>query len=147
MVLIKDLLPKPVSVEIGEAKVDVKGLGIRSVAHLLEKYQDVFLEFFSGENLSADALITLAPEMSLDIIAMAIGAEGQEDDIADLPLESQIEILMATWKLSVPNPKKLQELLGAAMTALNKTAAADPESVKEEMERRLKSSPDKSPKD
>jgi len=59
-------------------------------------------------------LIVNAPNMARDLIAAATDTSEQEEieAIAKLPIGVQITALSEIWKASVPDPKRLEEILG-----------------------------------
>jgi hypothetical protein len=118
-VIIADLLPEPVEVNVGNGTLAVRGLQLDDLAPLITKYQDDLAQFFAGDGFDAQAMIIQAPHMAADIIAIGAEAVGQEADIRKLPAASQIEALLAIWKISVPDVKKLRESLLGAVASLS----------------------------
>lgn len=110
-VVIADLLPQPVSVELGRGTVEARGLSLNEIVPLIEKYKDDLAPFFSDDKPNAEYMLSKAPRMAADIIALGINAVGQEDDIMKMPAAAQINCLTAIWNLSVPDVKKLRESL------------------------------------
>jgi hypothetical protein len=78
-----------------------------------------------------EALIDVLPDLAVQLIAMGLRCEGQEEQIKTMPLATQIEVLMDVWELSVPDAKKLKARLsllleGAKSLAVNQKKAALP---------------------
>lgn len=121
-----DLLPpkKPVPLPWGGA-LEVGGLDLDQVALLMSENGDNLLEAFVGEVVDYKALVKSSPKLVAQIICMASGTEGQEDVARKFPLQTQVEMLTAIWKETVPDVKKLVDLLSTAAARLNegKTAA------------------------
>lgn len=111
-VLIADLLPQAVTVEVGRGTVEVSGLTLDDIVPLFAKHKDELGQFFSDtDDFDAAGLLMAAPAMAAEIVALGIGAVGQEDDIRKMPAAAQIECLIAIWNQSVPDVKKLRESL------------------------------------
>jgi hypothetical protein len=125
-VMIKDLLPQPEEVSIGRGKLAVRGLGLKNVSKLLETYRGELAQFFVNDAFDAPLMISTAPQLAIDIIAMASGTEGQEEFIERIPVAAQIELLLSIWKLSVPDVKKLRESLLEVVATLNPPVNAIP---------------------
>jgi len=112
VVVIKDLLPAPRFIEVGEGKLlEIRGLRLDETIKLLEKHKDPLAVFFGGDKLNFELLIAQAPDMVAEIIALTANAVGQEEDIKFLPLGVQVEAITTVWELSVPSVKKLSESL------------------------------------
>jgi hypothetical protein len=112
-VIIKDLLPPPRIVQVGEGHLAVRGLRLDETIALLtkEEYKSSLATFFSGENLNFTLLVAQAPDMVATVIALGADAVGQEEDIKLLPVGTQVEAVTAVWEMSVPSVKKLSESL------------------------------------
>jgi hypothetical protein len=110
---IKDLLPPPRLISVGEQSLSVRALRLDETIKLLtqEQYKSSLATFFSGETLNFTLLVAQAPDLVANVIAMAAGAEGQEEDIKLLPVGTQVEAVTAVWEMSVPSVKKLSESL------------------------------------
>ena len=117
-VVVKDLLPLPIEVPIGNKKIKVRGVDLTQTIVLLKDYSEPLQVFFGSPNLDFTLLVAQAPDMVARVIAMGIDAEGQEADCKKLPLQSQVDILMAVWEQSVPNVKKLLASLQKASASL-----------------------------
>jgi hypothetical protein len=128
-VVIKDLLALPEVVPVGRGDLSVRGLHLKNISKLLETYRGELAQFFVNDVFDAPLMIATAPQLAVDIIAMASDSEGQEDDIERIPVASQIELLLTIWKLSVPDVKKLRESLLEAVTTLSAVNRAPVESV------------------
>ena len=124
-VVIKDLLPKPIVVDIGNGKLSLRGINAEETIKLLHEYKEPLSVFFGKTNLDFTMLVATAPKMVAEIIAMGGDAVGQEDDIKMMPLQAQVECLMAVWEQSVPNIKKLLASLAKASESLKVAQAQD----------------------
>lgn len=118
-ILIKDLLPKPIDVAIGNGtSLSVRGITLKETIDLLTRYQDPLAAFFSNTKMDFRLLVAQAPRMVAEIIGMGVGAVGQEDDIERLPLQVQVEAVSAVWEQSVPNVEGLLASLARASSSL-----------------------------
>lgn len=115
---IADLLPESRKVNIGRGEVEVNGISLGDLVPLVNRHGAAlgpFLDTKQGENPDFTSLIYSAPEVVADLISIGIGAE-DKSLVKRIPLASQVEILLAMWELSVPDPKaltaKLSKLLG-----------------------------------
>lgn len=117
-VKIKDLLPAPRVIEVGEHTLEVRGLRLDETIKLLETHKKPLSVFFGGQALNFELLIAQAPDMVAEIIGMTADAVGQEEDIKLLPIGTQVEAITAVWELSVPSVKKLLESLRKVSSGL-----------------------------
>lgn len=112
---LEDLIPAPITVNVGRGSVEVRGLTLTHIGVLLSKYgQELAPVFSEDSDPDFSVLLSVAPALCSDLIAMAIGAEDQLAYVELIPLSAKLDILMGTWKLSVLDPKglagKLREL-------------------------------------
>lgn len=120
---IKDLLPAGREVPVGTGKAELRGLTLDHITRLLDKHGDALSSLFESEGKDFTSVVANAPGLVADALAMALGAEGQEDDIRKLPGSNQVELLLALWEETIPDVKKLKELLSGAMAALPEESA------------------------
>jgi hypothetical protein len=123
MANIADLLPLPEKINIGRGTIDVTGIPLNKLVRLLGVYQNEAGQLYeeykqNGNKVPYERVLFLFPEMVASIIAIASDAEGQEADVRKIAGPTQIEALMAIWKLTVPDAKKLQSLLSEVMALL-----------------------------
>jgi len=126
MANIADLLPLPVNVNLGRGNLEVTGVPLDKLVRLLGVYQNEIGQMYdeyksNGNKIPFERVLFLFPEMVASIIAIAGDSEGQEADIRKIAGPAQVEALMAIWKLTVPDAKKLQSLLSEVMALLPKT--------------------------
>lgn len=107
MVRVADLIPPPSMVEVNNIPVAVRGLTLKEISVLLSKHQDVLVAFLGSGVEDKDSLVASAPNMVAEIIATAMDADDQVEDVKRLPFNSQVDLLQKTWELSVPDLKKL----------------------------------------
>lgn len=116
------------SVKIGEQAIDVYGVSLAGIAHLIHRFPEL-RAIIEGEpeKLTPDAVYGAAPNAVAAIIACGcglIGDEKAEGIAANLPLETQYELLAAIGRATMPGGvgpfvDKLRELqsFAAAFTA------------------------------
>lgn len=122
---IADLLQLETQVELQPGvSVPVRALTLQEMMKLLVGARETFVALYSqGVSGSSDSLapfLLAAPDLVVKIVALGLGAEGQEADIAKLAPTVQLIALNEIWKLSVPDPKKAQELLSEVTAQLKK---------------------------
>jgi len=118
-VVIADLLPEAVLVEVGKGSIEVRGIPLDQLVPLIARHGEGLSKFLVGDKFNAEAMALHAPEIVVDLLAAACDAKGQEADLRRLPAAVQIEILLTTWKLSVPDVKKLRSSLLGLIKSLN----------------------------
>lgn len=128
-VVIADLLPEPVKIEVGRGTVAAHGLTLDTVVPLIMNHKDEVMPFFAGEEPDLNGLILSAPTLAASIIAEGIDAVGQEDDIRKMPAAIQLECLLAIWNQSVPDVKKLRESLLTVVASISLDPAAATKSL------------------
>ena len=116
MVKFKDLLPMPVLVNMESGSFEVHGLNLADVSKLMSLHFDTIASFINGDAIDFKSLAIQSPDVVAEIIAMASDAKVQEYDIKRLPFLSQVEALKTIWDLTVPDVKKLTELLSVVGT-------------------------------
>ena len=120
-VKISDLVPKKISISVGESSLEVACLGLAQMTTLIENYKEPLLQLIASSgsgNVDFAALLTTAPDMVVSLIALGADAVGQEDDIRLLPVGVQIEAAAAIWQLSVPDVKKLVSVLSTVLAQM-----------------------------
>jgi len=118
-----DLLPTPAKVELPNGKsFEVSGLSLEQVAALMATNFEVIATFMVGDTLDFKAFVLKSPEVAASVIAAGADAHGQEESIRKLPFQVQLDALSQIWNLTVPDVKKLKELLAGATAALNENA-------------------------
>lgn len=122
---IADLLPTKAKVEVSPDKfVEIRSLTLAEMVQLFLVSQDLFLSLyakFQEGSTDTDKLAPFllgAPEFVANVLAYAMDAEGQQEDIKRMPPTVQLIALNECWKMSVPDPKKARELLSVVMAQL-----------------------------
>lgn len=110
-VSILDLIPEPTPVPTGRGNLMVRGLTLEETVALLRNHAEVIASFFGEGEPDFDAMLYQAPGLVATIIAWAADARDQETAVARLPISVQLAALSAIWKASVPDLKKLSELV------------------------------------
>lgn len=110
---LEDLLPEPKQVIIGRGALTIRGLEMQEMARLLAAYKGTLMGYLAGQKQDWMGLLVASPELVTDIIAMASGYEDEQDraKLRRIPPQFQLDCLEAVYKLSVPDEKKLGELL------------------------------------
>jgi hypothetical protein len=109
---IKDLVPATRVVNLGRGDAPVYSLDVAQVANLLINHGEELNAFFTeGAKPDFAALLAVMPSVAMQLIAMGLRAEGQEEDVKSIPLASQVEVLINVWELSVPDLGKLKARL------------------------------------
>lgn len=129
---VSELIPVPGK---GGTKQDVEVFGVSAegIAYLFNKFPEIRM-LMTGKTLEKDKLAKLAPAAIAAIIAAATGSPGDkkaEAVAARLPLESQMDILDATVRLTMPGGigpfaerlTSLAAMLGASESDLTGTEA------------------------
>jgi hypothetical protein len=125
MVSLLDVAPvkKSVRTPTGDSEIEVYGVSAHGIAALFQRFPEIRM-LISGQEVSTDKLIELAPDAVAAIIAAATGTPGNKDAeaiAARLPLETQIDIIDAALELTMPQGvgpfvvrlEKMGALLGA----------------------------------
>lgn len=137
VVKIEDLLPKNVEVEVSPGKfLSIRPLELQELMTLFASAQDVFMGLYAavrspGSNYQKLApLLMAAPAFVANVLALATDSVGQEKAIRRIPFGVQLIAVHECWRLSVPDPKKLGELLSGVMDdlrALKKEVPVSPD--------------------
>lgn len=112
---IADLLPSPRKVPTGNGDLEVRGLSLEQTSNLLTEYSTELMQFFGGENVDFKGLVIASPGIVAEVICLASDAVGQEDDARRFPVHVQIAAMTAIWEETIPDIKKLSELLSTAL--------------------------------
>lgn len=122
-VKISELLPKPVDVDAGIGTFQVRALNMKELVQLIVDHREGMVALFDG-GMAGDLsrFVDEAPDLSRDIIALSAGVTDSEEieAIEQLPGTVQLVALLEIWRLTVPQPKKLVELLSALRTQVEK---------------------------
>lgn len=116
---ITDLVQLKRQVDVSDTEViEVKALTLTEMVQLFIESRDTFLSLFAaGLDGKTDAeslapFLLSAPELVAQVIAMGMGSPENTKIIQEtLAATVQLIALEAIWELSVPDPKKAQELL------------------------------------
>lgn len=120
------LLPPPRVSELGNGSAPVYGLTLVQLSALLEQHSAEVSKFLETTTPDVASLARVLPELAVKIIAMGLRSEGQEDVIRNqMPLATQLEVLMDIWEASVPDSKKLVARLSGLLAAA-KSLAVNP---------------------
>jgi hypothetical protein len=121
-----DIAPPKHTVKVGTKDLPVSGISARSIADLLARFPDlekaIGMPMIDADAAAERAVLfrKVAPDAISAIIAAATGNHGdaRAEAIAEsLPLETQMDILEATFKLTFPSGvgpfvRRLQALTG-----------------------------------
>jgi len=122
-VKISELLPKPVDVDAGTGTFQVRALNMKELVQLILDHRDGMVALFDG-GMGGDLsrFVDEAPDLARDIIALSAGVSDPEEveAIEQLPGTVQLVAMLEIWRLTVPQPKKLIELLSALRTQVEK---------------------------
>lgn len=114
-VKISELLPKPALIDTGTGEFSVHALDLKEIVELITEYREGMAMLFDGGMAGKDLtpVVAKAPFMVRDIIAKAADVDDPEEvnAIEHLPGTVQLVALMEIWKLTVPQPKKMLQLL------------------------------------
>jgi len=126
-VKIEDLIPKDVQVEVSPGKfLNIRPLELQEMMTLFIGAQDLFMNLYAAVQAPGTTyqklspLLLAAPEFVANVIAAATDSVGQEKAIRRLPAAVQLIAVHECWRLSVPEPKKLGELLSVVTGELRK---------------------------
>jgi hypothetical protein len=73
-----DIVPASASVDVGGVSVAVSGVSVKGIASLLARFPEI-QGAMTGEGITADKIIALAPDAVAAIIAAGCGAPGNAD--------------------------------------------------------------------
>lgn len=127
--LIKDLIPVPKTVKFGKKEAKVAGLALEDVVLVLEKHKDALSASFAGDKPDFLKLAKTSPDLVAEVICLSLGSVGQEADAKKLPMHMQVEILIAIWEETVPDLKKITELLSGVMGQLKESGKPEPQAL------------------
>ena len=131
-VKISALLPKPARVEINaESSVEVYPLTLSEITGLITEHRDGMATLFAGaQQGDLSKVVEQFPVLVRDLIAKAARIDEPEEIalIPDLPGGVQVSLLLEAWRLTVPQPKKLVELLSMALGQLRELGVVPQES-------------------
>jgi hypothetical protein len=128
-VRIRDLIQLEESVEVSPGhRLPIHGIPLNGIVQLFTEHQEEFMALYAkgqamGKGSKIEALapfLLAAPDFVAAVVAIGSDTQGQEEDIKKMPATVQLIALHAIWKLSVPDPKKAQELLSEVMDQLRK---------------------------
>lgn len=109
---------------------DVRALTLREMVILFVESRDSFLPLYAAGLKGVKGSESLAPFLvsSPDLVAKIIAFASDEPETWQIvqkrmPATVQLIALYEIWKLSVPDPKKAQELLSEVMALLQKLSA------------------------
>jgi hypothetical protein len=104
MVSLVDIAPTADTVAVGEQNVEVYGVSMRGVAHLLGRFPELRM-LMTGRDVGADQLMEMAPNAVAAILAAGTGQPGDAaaEAAADrLAVETQVDLLSAIMRLTLP---------------------------------------------
>ena len=136
--VLADLLEQEESVDLGKGrKLFVRPLSLEEMVGLFVVHGDTLVQlyelmFMPGEPKFGPFLLS-APGLVAQIIAISSDPERTGEQTKEeaenaaaqmikskMPASSQVEALQVIWRMSVPDPKKLEELLSEATVLLRK---------------------------
>jgi hypothetical protein len=115
---ISDLLPKTTMVDTGNGMLPVRPINLEAITELIQNHRDPLLalvESSIGGKPNFGKLLQNAPELVAAIIAYGADAKGQEEVIKQLPFSVQVIAAATIWEGSVPDAKKLVDVLSAVL--------------------------------
>jgi len=105
---ISDLLATSQKVlKLTGGELECHALNVKDIGDIIMKYQQQVLLIFSETPLQ---ILTSAPDMVSDVIAMGSDTVGQEEDIKKLNVLDQVEIFASVIKLTFPDKKKIKDV-------------------------------------
>jgi hypothetical protein len=99
-----DIVPASSSVDVGGVSVAVSGVTAKGIASLLGRFPEI-QGALTGDGITADKIIALAPDAVAAIIAAGCGAAGNADHeaaAAGLPVGAQVDFLSAIITATLP---------------------------------------------
>jgi hypothetical protein len=99
-----DIIPASASVDVGGVSVAVSGVSVKGIGSLLGRFPEI-QDALSGGGITAEKLISLAPDAVAAIMAAGCGFPGnadQEAAAAGLPLGAQVDLLSAIITATLP---------------------------------------------
>lgn len=108
-------------------KRSLRPLNLTEIVVLLERDREAFIALYSKavdtktQTVNYGPVLFAAPAFAAKVIALSLGEEEIWESIRDMmPATVQLIALETIFKLSVPDPKKLGELLSEVMGLLQK---------------------------
>jgi hypothetical protein len=99
-----DIAPCTETVAVHGAPVLVHGISAKGLAHLLRRFPEL-RKLMTGQEVEIDQLMAMGGDAVAAIIAAGCGYPGDqmvETVAAKLTLEAQVDLLAATWRLTLP---------------------------------------------
>jgi hypothetical protein len=132
LVRLEDLVQesRPITVAPGK-ELMVRALGLREMVQVLVAHTEDFMSLYSagvGFKVGDDAanvemlapFLLACPDLVATVIAYATDAPDKVEIAKTLPATVQLIALAEVWRLTVPDAKKMQELLSVVMALLQK---------------------------
>lgn len=126
-VKIADLVPVVAIVDVSsDQQIELRPLDLSEMVQLFLDSQDLFMAMYSSMQTEGSTaqklapLLTGAPDFVARCIALAAGEPGTEAAIRKIAPGVQLIAVYKIWKMSVPDPKALGELLSVVMAELRK---------------------------
>ncbi len=88
------------TVRFGGAEIPVRGLSARGLANLLAGFPEIRRLMAGAGEISAETIFELGPSVAEAILAEGLRASPEE--VAELPLQLQLETLEAMVRLTMP---------------------------------------------
>ena len=135
IVKLSEVIPVTAIVEVAEGTaIELRPISLENIVELFWGFQDAFISLYAegnNENPNFAALVAAAPELVATAIAYSAGEKDSVNAVKMLPATVQLIALTEVWKLSVPDVKKLKEVLVdlSKQIAKAKTDLAQTESV------------------
>lgn len=128
MVGLIDIAPARTSVQIGVYSIEVTGVTVEGIAHLLGRFSEL-RELMAGREVSADRLLAAGGAAVAAIIAAGTGKLGDaahEAAAGSLAVDEQLELLAAIISLTFPRGagRFLDQLAGLSTGLLAAAAPA-----------------------
>lgn len=105
MVSLLDVVPSTRLVDLGDQKVEVRGIGLSDIAYLINQYPEV-KKLFAGTDsvkFTIDELIERAPSVVYEVIVCGTGNRGSDrarEIVEALPVDQQFDLLVAIMEES-----------------------------------------------
>ena len=133
MVGLLDIAPVVEPVIVGDVTIECRGISLKGIVSLIQRFPSLQTALLSATELGgpsatsdAGSLMTEAPDAIAAILVAGTGPgrsagivrQAEEDHAADLPVETQIDLLTAILKATMPNGlsplvEKLTAMFGA----------------------------------
>lgn len=139
VVKISALLPSWQNIDTGNGQLAVRSIDLKGIVELFTRYKpavtDIIAKAKAGDSSIAELIVNHAPMLGASIIAKGANAEGQEDDIIQLPGAVQLIAIAEIWRASVPDVKKLIDSLSAVSEQLQAQMPNAAATVKKELQK------------